>query len=300
MAASPVLPAANVAVVSNTAVTKGVKVPLPLSIHQGPLKPWTLQNCLPAAGFPSFLESIQRSTQAEKGRSPIVIACHNVNGIRAAVEKKSLAAWLSAESADVVALQEIKCSPEHLAEDKVAAALRDFTVFANCSTKKLGYAGTLLAVRKGASEDLRVCGVGYDLGVDDLDGHGRLVTLEFPRFYVVCVYVPNSGRPEGGAHPVLAKRAGVWDPAFREYLEALRLGRRTGSRSSPLAASAGGGDKGPGAARPRKVASSVAAVSAVPEPGPLSGTAKPVLVVGDFNVAYNDLDVVGLNAVFVL
>lgn len=264
------------------------------SPHAGPPRPWIPGVSRPASGFPEFLEKLPRRLPG----STVVVACHNVNGIRAAVEKKSLGAWIAAESADLVALQEIKCSPEHLADGGVAAALAGYTVFANCSTAKLGYAGTLLAVRKGAGEALRVCGVGYDLGVPEIDGFGRITTLEFPRFYVACVYAPNSGRPVEGTHPALASRTDSWDPALRNFLNALRLGTGVpaGVRSAPIAGSPGLKQsklKMGRSAPPAEItdAGAPGEPSSAGVPGPLSGLAKPVLVIGDLNVAYNDLDV---------
>jgi exonuclease III len=60
----------------------------------------------------------------------------------------------------------------------------------NCSTAKLGYSGTALFSR---SKPLRVM---YGIGNDDHDKEGRVITAEYPDFYLVNVYV-------GAVHPVL-------------------------------------------------------------------------------------------------
>lgn len=58
--------------------------------------------------------------------------------------------------------------------------------------------------------------VEYGLGDKDLDGEGRLITAEYSKFFLVCVYVPNSGRKL----VTLPKRM-RWNKLFMEHLEKL-------------------------------------------------------------------------------
>ena len=78
------------------------------------------------------------------------------------------------------------------------------------SARKKGYSGTAVFSR------LKPVGVSYDIGVPKHTGEGRSITLEFPDFYAVNVYTPNSQR--GLAR--LPYRM-EWDDAFRAYLKEL-------------------------------------------------------------------------------
>ncbi len=131
----------------------------------------------------------------------------NVNGIRAAV-KKNFKASLESMQADVLCVQETKAQ-----DDQVEAALADlegYRLYANSAVKK-GYAGTAILSKK---EPLSVR---LDMGIEQHDQEGRVIALEFDRFFLVTVYTPNSGgelkRLEYRQH---------WDTAFLAYLENLQ------------------------------------------------------------------------------
>ena len=103
----------------------------------------------------------------------------NVNGLRA-VMGKGFAEIFEGLDADVVALQETK-----LQEGQTDFAPEGYFGYWSYAEKK-GYSGTAVFTRR---EPLSVrCG----LGVDEHDHEGRAITLEFPEFYFICVYVPNS------------------------------------------------------------------------------------------------------------
>ena len=76
-----------------------------------------------------------------------------------------------------------------------------------CSAERKGYSGTAVFSKK---EPLSVS---YNLGIEEHDQEGRVITLEFEDFYFVCVYTPNSGSE--------LKRLDYrmdWDDAFRAYV----------------------------------------------------------------------------------
>lgn len=124
----------------------------------------------------------------------------NVNGIRACLGKGFLDAF-SALDADVFCLQETKVQP-----GQVELQLDGYHQYWNYAQRK-GYSGTALFCRE---EPLSVA---YRLGVPELDAEGRIITAEFPDYYVVTVYTPN-------AQPELARLAYrmAWEDAFRTYL----------------------------------------------------------------------------------
>ena len=103
----------------------------------------------------------------------------NVNGLRAAAGKGFSDAF-KALDADFFCLQETK-----MQEGQFDLSFDGYTSFWNSAEKK-GYSGTAIFTRK------KPLSVRYGMGVEEHDHEGRIVTLEMPDFYLVCVYVPNS------------------------------------------------------------------------------------------------------------
>lgn len=111
------------------------------------------------------------------------IVSWNVNGLRA-VMKKDFTASFEAMQTDVLCLQETKAQ-----EDQVMEALieiKGFHLYANSAVKK-GYSGTAILTKKAPLS------VQCDLGIEEHDREGRVITLEFERFFLITVYTPNSG-----------------------------------------------------------------------------------------------------------
>lgn len=135
------------------------------------------------------------------------IVSWNVNGIRA-VQGKGFAETLAQIDADCVLLQETKAQ-----EDQVAQALNGidgYHVHANSAERK-GYSGVALLCRQEPLQILR------DIGQADHDLEGRVIAAEYEGFYVVNVYVPNSG---DGLSRLDYRQ--TWDQAFGDYLADLQ------------------------------------------------------------------------------
>ncbi len=127
----------------------------------------------------------------------------NVNGLRACMNKGFMDTF-NTLNADIFCLQETKMQPHQLELN-----LEGYHQFWNSAEKK-GYSGTAIFTKeKPLSES-------YGLGIEEHDHEGRVITLEFAKFYMVCVYTPNSKR-ELERLPYRM----VWEDAFRNYL--LRL-----------------------------------------------------------------------------
>ena len=103
----------------------------------------------------------------------------NVNGLRAVIGKDFYES-VKALDPDVLCLQEIKMQKGQCSVD-----LPGYEQYFNCADKK-GYSGTAVFSR------VPVQGVTYGIGIDEHDHEGRVITLDMPDFYLVCVYVPNS------------------------------------------------------------------------------------------------------------
>lgn len=127
----------------------------------------------------------------------------NVNGLRACVTK-GFADYFRQADADFFCLQETKLQPHQIQLDTPG-----YTQFWNSAEKK-GYSGTAIFAKEPPLN------VTYGLGVAELDTEGRLITLEYPGFFLVTCYTPNAQRGLARIDHRLK-----WDEAFRAYLSEL-------------------------------------------------------------------------------
>ncbi len=130
----------------------------------------------------------------------------NVNGIRA-VQKKGFEESIKCLNPDVICLQEIRAESEQIVEAVVN--LKDYHVFSNSALRK-GYSGTAILTKV---QPLKVT---TGIAIDEHDQEGRVITAEFEKFYLVSVYVPNSGNKLVR----LAYRK-TWDSGFLQFLKNL-------------------------------------------------------------------------------
>ena len=127
----------------------------------------------------------------------------NVNGLRACLGKGFLD-FAASSGADVICLQETKLQPE-----QAELSLPGDELFFNSAEKK-GYSGTAVLTR------VPPLSVVNDFG-DDIHRHeGRVITAEFPEFYLVCCYTPNS---QDGLRRLPYRMQ--WEDDFRAYLLSL-------------------------------------------------------------------------------
>ena len=127
----------------------------------------------------------------------------NVNGLRACVQKGFLDVFRELD-ADCFCLQETKLQP-----DQIDLELIGYEQYW-CSAEKKGYSGTALFTKRTPLS------VTYGIGVPELDNEGRVITAEFPEFYLVTCYTPTAQR--GLARLDHRMR---WDEAFRSFLKEL-------------------------------------------------------------------------------
>ena len=127
----------------------------------------------------------------------------NVNGLRA-VFTKGFPDIIKELDADFVCLQETKMQAGQLDAD-----LPGYTSYWNYAVKK-GYSGTAIYTRH---EPLSVH---YGIDIEEHDQEGRVITLEYPDFYLVTVYTPNSQDDLRRLNYRM-----TWEDAFRAYLQGL-------------------------------------------------------------------------------
>tara|TARA_Y100001972_G_C7662167_1_gene334171 strand:- start:811 stop:1587 length:777 start_codon:yes stop_codon:yes gene_type:complete len=139
--------------------------------------------------------------------SSIKLVSWNVNGIRAMM-KKDFIKDVKTMSPDILCLQETKAQPE---EAKSALSiLSEYETFVNSSKERKGYSGTAILTKTKPIE------VSEDIGIEEHDMEGRVITAEYDSFILVTVYTPNSG--EGMKRLDYRK---TWDEAFLEHIQAL-------------------------------------------------------------------------------
>ena len=127
----------------------------------------------------------------------------NVNGLRACVGK-DFAQSFESLNADFFCLQETKMQAGQL-----ELQFQGYTSYWNYAEKK-GYSGTAIYTRK---EPLAVT---YGIGIDEHDHEGRVITLEYDKFFLVTVYTPNSQEELRRLDYRM-----TWEDAFQAYLHQL-------------------------------------------------------------------------------
>jgi exodeoxyribonuclease-3 len=142
----------------------------------------------------------------------------NVNGIRSVLKKDALAPFLREHEPDVLCIQETKAQEGDAVLD--ADGYRAYWY----SAEKKGYSGTALlsrseplSIRRGFTDELKSK---YSMAGDeygDPNTEGRVLTAEYPDFFLVTVYTPNA-KDDLTRIPLRHEK---WDPAFLEYCKLL-------------------------------------------------------------------------------
>ena len=127
----------------------------------------------------------------------------NVNGLRA-IYKKGFKNDFDAFKADIFCIQETK-----MQEGQIELDLDEYFEYYNYAERK-GYSGTAIFTK------IKPINVSYGIGIDIHDKEGRVITLEFEKFYMVNCYTPNSGRDLARLEYRME-----WEDAFKNYLKEL-------------------------------------------------------------------------------
>ena len=124
----------------------------------------------------------------------------NVNGLRA-IYKKGFEETFKELNADIFCIQETK-----MQEGQIKLELQGYNQYYNYAERK-GYSGTAIFTKK---EPINVT---YGIGIEEHDKEGRVITLEFDKFYMVNCYTPNSGRELARLEYRM-----IWEDEFKKYL----------------------------------------------------------------------------------
>ncbi len=128
----------------------------------------------------------------------------NVNGLRAVLRKNFLD-YLASEKPDILCLQETKAGPDDVEQLWPAT----YTTYWNTAQKK-GYSGTVIFTKE------RPLGVNQGMKIAEHDNEGRVLVAEYPDFFLVNVYVPNTKR-DLSRLPYRQR----WDADFLKHLKKL-------------------------------------------------------------------------------
>ena len=124
----------------------------------------------------------------------------NVNGIRACVTK-GFEDFFKQIDADIFCIQETKCQ-----EGQIDLDFDGYASYWNSAEKK-GYSGTAIFTK------IKPKSVRYGIGIEDHDKEGRVITLEFEKFYMVNIYTPNAKRELERLDYRM-----IWEDEIRKYL----------------------------------------------------------------------------------
>ena len=145
----------------------------------------------------------------------IKIIFWNVCGLRALLPKKDLDKLITEENPDIICFNETKLDLEIIEKMKLKKLFKEkynyISYFNNCKEKK-GYSGTAILTK------YKPLSVSYGMNIEKHDKEGRIITLDFDKFYLICCYVPNAG--EGLKR--LDYRVKEWDKDFFEYINNLK------------------------------------------------------------------------------
>lgn len=159
------------------------------------------------------------------------IISFNCNGIRSVLTKEKdgtkhkqvidnnvIASLLDEEKPDILCLQEIRCGDSLDISKLLELSSRGYHIInQNCSVVKAGYSGTLVVSKHPA---LTVIKNFQNLPENhELNGEGRIITVEFPKFVLINVYVPNS-KPDLSR---LEFRVKQWEKEIRNHINNLQV-----------------------------------------------------------------------------
>lgn len=150
-----------------------------------------------------IVKNLHLSDIYQNNNQPMKIISWNVNGIRSII-KKDFFEDISQINPDILCLQETKAQAGEVKD--ALSKLEGYFQYYNSADRK-GYSGVAILSR------IQPLSITEDMGVPEHDTEGRILCAEFDTFYLVTVYVPNSG---AGLDRLDYRKS--WDDDFRNYL----------------------------------------------------------------------------------
>ena len=137
----------------------------------------------------------------------------NINGIRPLLKTSELNTLIDSESPDFLCFNEIKIDPSLISSLNLSSLHSPlYKSFWHCPTEKKGYAGTAILTK------FKPISIKYGIDDSNTDNEGRVITLEYEKFYLIACYTPNAGENLKR----LDFRIDEWDKKFFEYINELK------------------------------------------------------------------------------
>ena len=154
--------------------------------------------------YPKFPDDVNKK---------IKIVHWNVNGLRPLLKKKELDNLIKEEDPDFICFNETKIDYEVIEKLNLNNLFnKTYKSYWYCPDEKKGYSGT------GIMTKYEPISVNYGINIDKHDEEGRVLTMEFEKFYIISCYTPNSG----DTLKRLDYRVEEWDKDFFEYINSLK------------------------------------------------------------------------------
>jgi exodeoxyribonuclease III len=199
-------------------VKKTTKVKLNPEIKPKGKSQLSTQNSVASKFLKTFSKPEVHVGDGKIEKDSILISTWNINGIRQISNKGLLQEYLKNHNVDILCLNESKVDEESFVYENLEKHIPEgyYHYWNFCKVKK-GYSG--VAILSKFKPMTVIC----DMGVAKHDNEGRVITLEFEKFNLVAVYVPNAG----DECKRLGYRCDEWEPDFRNFLSDLRKKKPT-------------------------------------------------------------------------
>ena len=145
----------------------------------------------------------------------IKIIMWNVAGLRSFLQNKDIDNLIKEENPDIICFNETKMDEELIEKLNLKKMFQEkfnFNSYWYCCTEKKGYSGTAILTK------YKPLSVSYGMNIPKHDKEGRIITLEYDKFFLINCYVPNAG--EGLKR--LDYRINEWDKDFFNYINKLK------------------------------------------------------------------------------
>lgn len=142
----------------------------------------------------------------------------NINGLRSMINKPDLFNLIEKENPDTICFGETKLSCPILdVQEKMREKVKGYKYryYSQCMIRG-GYSGTAIFTKK------KPLNVFFGINSSELDQEGRVITLEYKKYFLIHVYTPNSGQ----SLQRLDYRVKKWDVQFRKYIKGLQKSKK--------------------------------------------------------------------------
>ena len=158
--------------------------------------------------------SLKKYPDFPKDEKKIIKIIHwNINGLMHLLGTKELDELIKSEDPDFICFNEIKICNELIIKMNLNNLFsKQYKSYWYVPTEKKGYSGTAILTK------YEPISVSYGMNIDKHDKEGRIITLEYDKFYLICCYTPNSGQQLKR----LNYRLNEWDKDFFEYINSLK------------------------------------------------------------------------------